>query len=247
VLKGLTHSYVNERPISSMKKSVIGTDVMHFFSLASGTGRGFSPQHRSSASAAMADPNCSLLGRNNELQTKQALQAKHAHDFTAELASMFQKKKLLEQQRAAEAERERRLAELELRRRRVERGTDAASLVKLAQPIVRDLLTTRGKVSRKRALRAFLAVTGMDESEYLEDCELCQSFPRVVSFVASQLKTELGAKPLLLVKGEEARELYPKSAGADSSGSDSGSDSSRGSRKKGKSAKSKKKSKRRKH
>jgi hypothetical protein len=193
----------------------------------------------------MGDPNCSLLGNNNDLQTKQAMQAKHAHDFTAELASMFQKKKLLEQQRAAEAERERRFAELELRRRRIERGTDAASLVKLAQPIVRNLLTTHGSVSRKRALKAFLEVTGMEESEYLDDSELCQSFPRVVSFVSKQLKTELGATPR--VSGDEeavtadAPEPQVKSAHSDSSDSDS--DSSRGSRKRDKSAKKSKKKK----
>ena len=193
----------------------------------------------------MGDPNCSLLGNNNDLQTKQAMQAKHAHDFTAELASMFQKKKLLEQQRAAEAERERRFAELELRRRRIERGTDAASLVKLAQPIVRNLLTTHGSVSRKRALKAFLEVTGMEESEYLDDSELCQSFPRVVSFVSKQLKTELGATPR--VPGDEeavtadAPEPQVKSAHSDSSDSDS--DSSRGSRKRDKSAKKSKKKK----
>ena len=193
----------------------------------------------------MGDANCSLLGNNNDLQTKQAMQAKHAHDFTAELASMFQKKKLLEQQRAAEAERERRFAELELRRRRIERGTDAASLVKLAQPIVRNLLTTHGSVSRKRALKAFLEVTGMEESEYLDDSELCQSFPRVVSFVSKQLKTELGATPR--VSGDEeavtadAPEPQVKSAHSDSSDSDS--DSSRGSRKRDKSAKKSKKKK----
>ena len=193
----------------------------------------------------MGDPNCSLLGNNNDLQTKQAMQAKHAHDFTAELASMFQKKKLLEQQRAAEAERERRFAELELRRRRIERGTDAASLVKLAQPIVRNLLTTHGSVSRKRALKAFLEVTGMEESEYLDDSELCQSFPRVVSFVSKQLKTVLGATPR--VSGDEeavtadAPETQVKSAHSESSDSDS--DSSRGSRKRDKSAKKSKKKK----
>lgn len=197
----------------------------------------------------MGDPNCSLLGNNNDLQTKQAMQAKHAHDFTAELASMFQKKKLLEQQRAAEAERERRFAELELRRRRIERGTDAASLVKLAQPIVRNLLTTHGTVSQKRALKAFLEVTGMEESEYLDDSELCQSFPRVVSFVSKQLKTELGVtlRATPRVSGDEeavtadAREPQVKSAHSDSSDSDS--DSSRGSRKKDKSAKKSKKKK----
>jgi hypothetical protein len=196
----------------------------------------------------MGDANCSLLGNNNDLQTKQAMQAKHAHDFTAELASMFQKKKLLEQQRAAEAERERRFAELELRRRRIERGTDAASLVKLAQPIVRNLLTTHGSVSRKRALKAFLEVTGMEESEYLDDSELCQSFPRVVSFVSKQLKTELGATPRVSGLGDEeavtaadAPEPQVKSAHFDSSDSDS--DSSRGSRKRDKSAKKSKKKK----
>jgi hypothetical protein len=193
----------------------------------------------------MGDPNCSLLGNNNDLQTKQAMQAKHAHDFTAELASMFQKKKLLEQQRAAEAERERRFAELELRRRRIERGTDAASLVKLAQPIVRNLLTTHGSVSRKRALKAFLEVTGMEESEYLDDSELCQSFPRVVSFVSKQLKTELGATPRFSGDEEavtaDAPEPQVKSAHSDSSDSDS--DSSRGSRKRDKSAKKSKKKK----